>query len=158
MKSCKDIQAQLADYVVGALTDAQRAEIERHIRDCAACARERLALERTGALLNALRPQETPAQLWDAVRNVIESEQRRPWLERLREAFAFPRPAYVAGAAVLALAAGLYLMVLRPPPPAGAETDNYIEQHGLMAWNDPLSDKAALGVMLAQAAAPQETP
>ncbi|MBM3890400.1 MAG: hypothetical protein FJ388_14910 [Verrucomicrobia bacterium] len=157
MKSCNEIQTQLADYAVGALAGDQRAEIERHVRDCATCARKLRALQRTGTLLNALRPQETPAQVWEAVRNAIESGQPRPWLERLREVFALPRLAYVGAAAVLVLAAGLYL-TLQPQPPAVAEdTDNYAEQHSLMAWNDPLSDKAALGVMLSQTAASRET-
>ena len=158
MKSCEEIQAQLADYTVGALTSDQRAEIERHVLECVACARELRALERTSTLLSTLRPQEAPAQVWDAVRSAIEAEQPRPWLERLREAFAFPRLAYIGAAAALVLAVGLYVMPRQQSAETAEETENYVEQHGLMAWNDPLSDKAALGVMLARAATSQETP
>ena len=58
MKSCKDIQTQLADFAVGALREPERVEIERHLQTCIACQRELSALQRAGALLDATEPEE----------------------------------------------------------------------------------------------------
>ncbi len=49
--SCHDTQERLAEYVAGELEDGQRAEIEAHLAQCAACARESDALRAAAGAL-----------------------------------------------------------------------------------------------------------
>jgi len=151
MKSCKDIQPQLADFVVGALQEEARAEIERHLHECAACQRELSALQRAGATLGALEMEEAPAGLWQSIRREIEAPKQEPvraaWWEVLFPA-RWPRLAYAGVTAMAVLAAALILTVSRPLPTEDDETQDFLLRHGMLAWNDPLSDKAALGVIL----------
>jgi anti-sigma factor RsiW len=151
MKLCKDIQTQLADFAVGALPEPERGEIERHLQTCAACQRELRALQRVGAALDALPPEEATAGLWSAIRREIEPPKPEPvstpWWEALFPA-RWPRLA-CAGLAATALAlVALVLTVSEPWPSEEDETQDFLLRHGMLAWNDPLSDKAALGVML----------
>lgn len=151
MKSCKDIQTQLADFAVGALQEQERVEIERHLQTCAACQRELSALQRAGALLDATEPEDAPADLWQSIRRDIEAPKlesaRVSWWETLFPR-RWPRLAYAGLAATAVLAAALILTISRPLPTEDDETQDFLLRHGMLAWNDPLSDKAALGVML----------
>lgn len=153
MKCCKDIQAQLADFAVGALQERDRAEIERHLSGCPACRRELHALQQVGTVLDALPPEEAPAGLWDAIRRDIEAPEsepvRVPWWETLFPA-QWPRLAYAGLAATAIVAVALLMTVSRLTPAEDDETQDFIQRHGMLAWNDPLSDKASLGVMLAR--------
>lgn len=160
MNKCDEIKARLADHAVGLLEGRERAEVERHLEGCAACQRELRALQRTGTLLNALPPEEPPPGLWDAVRREIEpaparEPARAPWWELFR----LPRLAYAAAAAAVIVAA---IVVFRPQQPLpiteAAEGADYIERHEMLAWNDPLSDKAALGLIVGRSAQPEGTP
>jgi anti-sigma factor RsiW len=159
MKPCKDIQARLADFTVGALSEAERAEIEPHLRECAACQRELRALKRVGAALDALPPEEAAAGLWSAIRREIEPPKPAPagapWWEMLFPS-RWPRLAY-AGLAATAVAMVALLMTVSPPLPTEEdETQDFLMHHGMLAWNDPLSDKAALGVILGRIESGQE--
>ncbi|MBI5686121.1 MAG: zf-HC2 domain-containing protein [Verrucomicrobia bacterium] len=159
MKSCKDIQSQLAGFAVGAFQEPECAEIERHLRDCPACHRELRALQRTGALLDATEPEDAPADLWLSIRRDIEAPKpvpaRAPWWEMLFPA-RWPRLAYAGLAATAVIAVALLMTVSRLSPVGDDETQDFIVRHGLLAWNDPLSDKAALGVMLGRGEAGRE--
>jgi len=159
MKSCKDIQSQLADFAVGALQEQEIAEVERHLQECPACRRELGALQRTGTLLNVLEPEEAPADLWQSIRRDIEAPKPEPacapWWEALFPA-RWPRLAYAGLGATAILAVALLVTVSRLSPAEDDETQDFILRHGMLAWNDPLSDKAALGVMLGQSEAGRE--
>jgi len=159
MNPCDEIKTRLADYAVGALEDRERAELERHVAGCAACRRELRALQRTGALVGLLPQEEPPAGLWEAVWREIEAPAR----ERTRvpgwRVFPWPRLAAAAVAAAVIVAAVVVFRPQQPPAVTGtADGADYIERHEMLAWNDPLSDKAARGLMLGFTAAPPETP
>lgn len=151
MKSCKDIQTQLADFTVGALQGPERAEIERHLQECEACQRELRALQRVGTVLDALPPEEATAGLWSAIRREIEAPKPEPlgvaWWKMLFPA-RWPRLAYAALAATAVAMVALMVTLWQPLPTEDDETQDFLLRHGLLAWNDPLSDKAALGVIL----------
>jgi len=159
MKSCKDIQAQLADFAVGALQEQEHAEIKRHLQECADCGRELSALQRAGALLDATELEDAPADLWQSIRRDIEAPKlepaRAPWWETLFPA-RWPRLAYAGLAATAVVAVALVMTFSRLAPAGDDETQDFILRHGMLAWNDPLSDKAALGVMLGQSEAGRE--
>ncbi|MCX6910823.1 MAG: zf-HC2 domain-containing protein [Verrucomicrobia bacterium] len=160
MKSCKDIQAQLADFTVGALHEQERAEIERHLQGCAACQRELSVLRRTGSLLDATEPEEAPADLWQSIRREIEHPNQEParalWWETLFPS-RWPRLAYAGLAATAVVAVALVMTFSRLSPAGDDETQDFILRHGMLAWNDPLSDKAALGVMLGRSETERKT-
>jgi anti-sigma factor RsiW len=159
MKSCKDIQVQLADFVVGALPEPERGEIERHLQECGVCQRELSALQRAGAALDALELEEPPTGLWQSICREIEPPKPEPagapWWETLLPA-RWPRLA-CAGLAATAVAMVALIMTLSPPlPTEDDETQDFLLRHGMLAWNDPLSDKAALGVILGRIESEQE--
>lgn len=151
MKSCKDIQTQLADFAVGAIHERERTEIEHHLQACAACQQELSALQRTGTLLDATEPEEAPADLWQSIRRDIEAPKpepaRVPWWEALFPA-RWPRLAYAGLAATAVALVALIVTISQPVPTRDDETQDLLVRHSMLAWNDPLSDKAALGVML----------
>jgi len=151
MKSCEDIQTQLADFAVGALAERERAEVERHLQECPTCQRELSALRRAGAVLDALESEEAPAGLWQSIRRKIETPKQEParasWWETLFPA-RWPRLAYAGLATAAVVAVALVLTFSRLSPAEDDETQDFLQRHGMLAWNDPLSDKAALGVML----------
>ena len=67
---------RLSDYVDGALTPDEAAEVERHMKTCASCARDvdRLhALLATAAVLP--RTIDPPAALWPAIRQTLEARK-----------------------------------------------------------------------------------
>ena len=160
MKSCKDIQSQLADFVVGTLQKPERAEIARHLQECTTCQRELRALQRVGTVLDALPSEEATAGLWEAIRRDIEAPKpepaRAPWWETLLPP-RWPRMAYAGLAAAAAVAVALVMFVSRPSP-EDDETQDFIQRHSVLAWNDPLSDKAALGAMLGRTEMENKTP
>lgn len=159
MKSCKDIQTQLADFAVGALQEPERAEIGRHLHECAACLRELNVLRRTGTVLDALEPEDAPAGLWQSIRREVETSKPEPasapWWEMMFPA-RWPRLAYAGLAAAAILAVALFITVSRFAPTEDDETQDFLLRHGMLAWNDPLSDKAALGVILGRSEAGRE--
>ena len=159
MNKCDEIKARLAEHAVGLLEGRERAEVERHLETCAACQRELRALQRTGTLLNAMPQEEPPPDLWDAVRRQIEAPTREPARASWQAMFRLPRLAYATVAAAIIVTAVVLLNPPRPPSASEvAEGADYIERHEMLAWNDPLSDKAALGLIVGHSALPRGTP
>ena len=159
MKFCKDIQSQLADFAVGALEERERMEIKRHLQECPACQRELSALQRTRELLDALEPEEAPADLWQCIRRDIGTPKQEParaaWWETLLPA-RWPRLAYAGLAATVVAMVVLIVTISQPLPTQDDEVQDFLVRHSMLAWNDPLSDKAALGVMLGRSEAGRE--
>ncbi len=160
MKSCQDIQSQLADFVAGALEARERAALESHLQECPVCRHELQALQRVGRLLDVLPPEEATAVSWQSIRRAIEPPEPEPvrargwaWCLPIR----WPRMAY-AGLAAAAAAVALVLFVSYPLADDDDETQDFIQRHSVLAWNDPLSDKAALGAMLGRNEAERKTP
>jgi hypothetical protein len=113
--TCPDWEAQLNEYVDGALAAAERAALEHHLAGCAGCraavAELRALVAGARALPKVVKPER---ELWAGietriVRRATGSVQRSWWRER-----AFWRGA-AAAAAVLLTAFGLYRLTARPP-------------------------------------------
>lgn len=148
------IANRLSDYAVGALRGREKARVESHLAECAACRGELGALQRTGDLLSSLSLEQAPPETWDAVRDRIGD---------LRRASAPARPRLAWGlamgvVAVLFVALGIFL---QRPAPVGepllviaAEADDEmratIEDHVSTMWAAPLADEAAVGLRLAE--------
>jgi anti-sigma factor RsiW len=150
---CHKVRKRLAEYAVGGLRGRTRARIEEHVRDCAACKAELVALERTGGLLDSLSLEEAPAETWAAVQREMRGTERVPVARRLRWAWG-------TAAGVVALAALVVgAFVLGPMGPgepqlvvateADEEMQATMEGHLSAVWAAPLSDEAAVGLRLA---------
>lgn len=152
---CRMARQVLPELVVGALSNEQTAEVQKHLSSCAGCRREHDVLLQTGALLNAMSPLRPSRDLWPAIRSQLKPRrQARPrqvldWLRR-------PQWALAAAAIVGLLVGGIATLVQRipPPPPAIVREADEDAVH-FVRWNaqaqlaQPLADGSAWGVVLA---------
>jgi anti-sigma factor RsiW len=152
MSECDRISSQLAGYVVGALRGRARARVEVHLRACAACRRELAALQRTGAILDAVPAESAPAAIWLAVQQQVLARPRLP----RRWARSAWRLAMGGVALLLILVSAFVFGPLRsqaPVPTMTAEVDAEMaatmEDHLSAVWASPLADEAAVGLRLA---------
>ncbi len=97
--NCDKINDVLADYLGDELTDDDRAAVDEHVADCAACRAEVLSLSATVSSLRSLEP---PV----GARPVIRRTATIRW-----------RPRLLAHAAVLALGIGIGYAVRPAPAP-----------------------------------------
>jgi Putative zinc-finger len=77
--SCRDYDAQIGDYVDGAMDEAQRASFESHLASCASC-RATVAdfsVIRTASL--SLEPRVPPPHVWRTLSAAIEAEPKPFW-------------------------------------------------------------------------------
>jgi hypothetical protein len=84
VSSCDRIRIELGGYVLGGLTEDERALVETHASACARCRSELDELEATSRLLGALRPPTPPAPA-DLEHRVLSghrrgTRRRRTWL------------------------------------------------------------------------------
>lgn len=159
---CTEVQKKLADYSVGLLSERERSAIAAHLAECSSCAREWRALERVDRVLSALPPEEPPAHLWMNIRAQIEaSPQVAPLTPFWRRWFTVPRLAMGSAAAAAVLLTVAYLSQLHAPEaelPPSPQASDLMHAHQMMSWGDPLSDRAALGAVLASRPQWQEVP
>jgi hypothetical protein len=107
---------EVGAYLLGALSDAERASFEGHLVDCPECRHELERLRPAADLLpRSVEQVEPPASLKRSLMEVVEREAkerdgavaRRPLGERLREALGGSlRPVLAGAAVVLAVAIG----------------------------------------------------
>ena len=142
MMRCTNLE-QLAAYQLDALDASHRARIATHLADCADCRRELAALAKTARLVETLPAPAVPDDLWPGVAariNVKTHPAPFAWWKAL------------AGAGVVATL--LYGMLAaftassRSLPIASPSTSPFVARHVLLAAQDPLTDRAALGVLL----------
>lgn len=158
---CAQIKTKLAEYSVGLLDVSEREAIEAHVAGCASCARELRALQRVDSLLGAVRPEEPPAQLWENIRARIESTPQGSPTPAWRGWLTVPRLALGSAAIAALMLAALHFGDLLPRQSDAPLHDNptqLMQTHQMMSWDDPLSDKAALGVLLATRSQAREVP
>ena len=120
---CPHMEAALNEYVDGTLTARDRASVEAHMADCAACRAAVAELRSLAAAAASLPTTIEPGRdLWGAIEPRIA--QRATWnFQRLR------RRAALAAAAVLVVALGVYRLLptstvhYRPAGWAAVEAD-----------------------------------
>lgn len=133
-------QEQLAAYQTGLLGERTAQAVRTHVDACAACRRELAALATTMHLVEGLPTPALPDDLWPAVAARMQPRRvSRLWWKTA-----------VAGVAV---AASLYLglVMAREPealPTTSVASASYVTTHELLAAQDPLADRASLGVLL----------
>ncbi len=114
----EQVQQLFSEYFEGDLAAAQRAEVESHLRGCAACQAEYEAFQRAMAPLNKLHKIPAPPDLTSAVPDLIARRSRgrffgrKPLGERL--------PLEWLSLVMLLLLGGLYLLLKLAPSLLGA--------------------------------------
>ncbi|HZY71921.1 MAG TPA: zf-HC2 domain-containing protein [Edaphobacter sp.] len=83
MISCSQIQHQFSRYLDGDVPGKRMIEITRHLDDCAACAREFAAWQKSQSLVSTLGPTPVPPDLALRLRVAISQESRNSTRERL---------------------------------------------------------------------------
>ncbi len=145
--NCPSLE-QLALYHTDPSASPDRERLRVHVEHCDACRRELAALAATARLLEAL-PAPPPPDLWPAVAARLNAKPRRlaaAWWKTL------------AGASLAVfLLGGVATRLVQSPllPTAPASASPYVARHEFLAANEPLADRAGVGVMLITQ---QETP
>jgi hypothetical protein len=74
--SCQDYEAQIGDYVDGAMNEAQRASFESHLTTCASCRAVVADFTVIRAASLSLEPRVPPPHVWHKVSAAIEAEPK----------------------------------------------------------------------------------
>lgn len=137
---CEKVREKLAEYDLG----EEGAEIEEHLRSCAACREELEALRRADGLLRGLSAPAAPEGLWARVeprltaREATTGRTSRRWLW-------WPAFGTVAAAAAIVVA----LLVPRPEPfrlPQEVAEDSvlFLDRQVVTSMAHPHTDRLAL--------------
>jgi len=149
--SCDQTRSLFSLYLDGRTSGSQMHALTRHIEQCAGCAREYAAMQRTQQLLANLGPKKAPPDLALKLRVAISREaavQRRPRYEgvqvRLQNALnAFMVPA-TAGLVSAILFFGLLLGFFALPAELRANSGDV----PLMLYTQPELERSAFGTSL----------
>jgi len=119
-------EPRLSAYLDGELTEAQAAEVKRHLADCTGCRRTLEGLRRADALVRDLPPLAPSAAFdrtfWEKVDALEDQSRYRLWA---RPFFKGWRPVWAGAIAALAVAVMLYFGGTPPPSPE----EVYIAEH-----------------------------
>lgn len=148
--NCGEVKALFSPYLDGQVSGVEMHALNRHMDECARCARRYTALRRTQQLLAGLGPKKAPPDLALKLRVVISREvarTRRPrfegFLVRLENTFnAFMVPA-TAGLVSAVLIFGLLLGFFALPSRLEASSDV-----PLMLYTAPQLEQTMLGTSL----------
>ncbi|MGE5837817.1 MAG: zf-HC2 domain-containing protein, partial [Acidobacteriota bacterium] len=120
MNACTDIEPRLSAYVDGALTAEERADVARHLDQCAHCPGIVRDLERVRTAARQLGPVRPPDHIWLEIAGQVHVAAGPP----ARPASASPRRPvvwqWVGLAAMLVLVTMAVYFVMRPPGGAPA--------------------------------------
>ncbi len=119
--TCERYQEAIGDLVDGALGDeARRIEVEKHLRECAACRALLSDLRQIRAAAAHLPVQAPPERVWTQIAARLPLDARPPRRQLFRLSFGMPRLRFAfAGIGVVALAAVLLVVALPRVRPAG---------------------------------------
>ncbi|MFZ0800331.1 MAG: zf-HC2 domain-containing protein [Terriglobales bacterium] len=149
--TCAETRKLFSPYLDGRVSGSEMRALTRHVEECAGCAREYAAMQRTQQLLASLRPAKVPADLALKLRVAISREaaqKRRPRFEgvlvRLGNAVnAFMVPA-TAGLVSAVLFFGLLLGFFALPAELQASSGDV----PLMLYTGPQLEQSAFGTSL----------
>ncbi len=149
--NCAEIEKLFSPYLDGRVSGSEMRALARHVEQCADCAREYAAMQRTQQLLASLGPKKAPADLALKLRVAISREAaqaRHPRFEgvlvRLQNALnAFMVPA-TAGLVSAVLTFGLLLGFFALPAELRASSGDV----PLMLYIGPQLEQSAFGTSL----------
>ena len=148
------LQRQLSAYLDGELAPAEADEVRTHLAGCTACREELSRLQHVKSVLQRL-PERSVPQLWAAIHPRLESPPTATG-ESLGEVFRrmLRRPALALGAAVLIVALVAVPLVrgrIERLRAGEVGADLFVREHALASADDPLSDRAYLGLLIGDA-------
>ncbi len=163
MLKCEKVELILARYVVGALPPWSRIALARHLDQCPPCRRLLDLHHGIAMLVEVLPPQEPPVGLWNAVAHEIGHET--PGHQPVPTAGFDWRPKVAVAAAGLALgvAVGQWWSAQPLMTPSGGGSSiatmapatpriaTFVQQHGRLSFNDPLTDQVSLAAYVTTA-------
>jgi hypothetical protein len=151
---CRRVNELLPDYSVGVLDRRTHSAVAGHLADCPGCRGEMAAMEQAVALFEQHGALTPPPGLWNGVYNRLTTDTapaplhawsgfRAPW----NWLFQRPARAFAAGAAFLAIVAGLTFgppgsETPPPPGPASAGLSVLMRQHALTQAEASLGERA----------------
>src|SRR5208283_2769018 len=148
---CDEIEKLLSPYLDGRVSGSEMRALTRHVQQCAGCAREYAAMQRTQQLLASLGRKQAPADLALKLRVAISREaalaRRRPYegalvrLENTLNAFMVPA---TAGLVSAVLFFGLLLGFFALPAELRASSGDV----PLMLYTGPQLERSAFGTSL----------
>ncbi|MGE5532449.1 MAG: anti-sigma factor family protein [Bacteroidota bacterium] len=142
MMKCRH-QRQLSEYQVGALCARDHAIVRDHLPHCPQCREELAALRATCDLLRPMTLAEAPPQIWTQVQARLTPRRRTSSVVRQWS------PAFAAALLLIVVAMALLPSMHFGVPQTGVlDTDGYAQVQLAAAWDNPFSDKAALGLAL----------
>jgi anti-sigma factor RsiW len=142
MMKCRH-QRSLAEYQVGALCARDHAIVRDHLPHCPRCREELAALQATCDLLRPITMADAPPQTWAQVQSRLAPRRRTSTVVRQWS------PAFAAALLLIVVAMALLPGLHFGVPQAGVlDTDGYAQAQLAAAWDNPLADKAALGLAL----------
>jgi len=158
--NCQEIKKLLPDYSVDNISASVQQLIGEHLSQCSACSKELDALRRTEFLVNAIKLDEPPPNLWAEVAAQIAAKEKiakqikvdwniLTWL-RLK-----PIPVFATTIVAFLVLGGLWwhYNYLTAPEPVQVQMveesiDVYVAQHTVSAFEDPTADKNGAGLMI----------
>jgi predicted anti-sigma-YlaC factor YlaD len=142
--ACRNIKNFLPLYSVEALPPREQARVTAHLAQCPACQAELTALTRAVAMLEQLPTPVPPSGLWAGIAAVTVQQpaRRLVWWQ----------PAVATATLALLLAGGWLLRPISPTPlsAGGAMANAYAAQYRLSQMQDPLADRAGVGLLLVE--------
>ncbi len=146
---CEKVRELLPNYSVGAATLDECTLVEAHVSECANCADELAALNKTGELLSMISLDPAP-DLWNAISADLGPRHAG---QGVRDWFGGHR-FHLTGMAVATAALVMAALFLHPKMSVHEDAGNYLAQHASMSWREPFADKAGLGLIDVAYAAP----
>ncbi len=156
------LEELLSCYLDGEVTPEERERVERLLRSDPEARRRLEELRWVRDALRALPARPLPEDLVPAILHRAEALSRG-WTWRIRDLVpnVWVRAAVLTASLAMALVVG-FGTILRPdrPRPEAAEVtlDVFVQEHAFQAASDPFTDRAYLGIVLADANLPSATP
>lgn len=142
---CRTIRDILPLYTVDGLPEARRAAVSAHLADCAACRHELEMLHQATAVFERLPVPQPPPDLWARVAAAT--------VDRPAYHLRWWQPAIAFAALTLLLICGLSQHRPAPVTPLAAGdamANAYAHDYRLAQVQDPLADRAGVGLLLVE--------
>lgn len=149
MKNCENIKKMLPEYSVGAFSDKKREFIDHHLKNCPECMQELEYLNNVASLMNNISLEEPPDYLWANIKKEISVADENTFLHKSFGWLWEKRiPALVSSFSILLVIASLYFLLLKTFEKTEQNIYRDIGQHTISTWNNPLTDRVALGMIV----------
>lgn len=153
---CKSVQKSLADYVVGAVHEDVKKQMDAHLQTCESCRFEFLFLQKTPSGIRGLPQVEPPEWLWNKIEGKLY-EEKKSWLG-LPQIFLRPALAFTFALLLLGLSYWKFFTPTHAPQVAvnmktlmvtesTFHASPFMEQHYMTESENPAAQDAYLAML-----------